>query len=198
VKGSQTTNGNGSHSETRSKQQKDTTAPMPSTKRQATPVELAALLMEAVCVAGSSEQEAVEEMAQIVEVPAQAMFSELMFLRAFAVEFGAEMALGDSEEKRAIFERYYQHWEMVGDKTDSNLMDDLQERLEYYTNAVHAPTSEVSGLTGQIGVAFAARCRAQDEGREDLAMFGGSLFAAMFDEIAELLQGIEILPYDSD
>ena len=198
MKSSQATNGNGSHSETRSKQQKDTKPPMPSTRRQATSVELAALLMEAVSVVGSSEQEAVEEMAQIVGVPAPEMLSELMFLRAFAVEFGADLALGESEEKRAIFERYYQHWEMVGDKTDGNLMDDLQERLEYYTNAVHAPTSEVSGLTGQIGVAFAARCRGQDDGREDLAMFGGSLFAALFDETAELLQSIEILPYDSD
>ncbi len=171
---------------------------MPSTRRQATPVELAALLMEAVCVAGSSEQEAVEEMAQIVEVPAQQMLSELMFLRAFAVEFGAELALGDCEDKRAIFERYYHHWEMVAGKTDDNLMDDLHESLEYYTQAVHDPTSEVSGLTGQIGVAFAARCRAQDDGREDLAMFGGSLFAALFDETAELLQSIQILPYDSD
>ncbi len=198
MKSSQATNGNGSNSETRSEQRQDTKSPMPSTKRQATPVELAALLMEAVCVAGSSEQEAVEEMAQIVEVPAQEMLSELMFLRAFAVEFGAEMALGDSEEKRAIFERYYRHWEMVADTTDGNLIEDLHERLEYYTNAVHAPASEVSGLTGQIGVAFAEHCRVHDEGREDLAMLGGSLFAALFDEIAELLQSIEILPYDSD
>ena len=171
---------------------------MPSTRRQATPVELAALLMEAVCVAGSSEQEAVEEMAQIVEVPAPEMLSELMFLRAFAVEFGAEMALGDSEEKHAIFERNYQHWEMVANKTDGNLMEDLQEHLAYYSDAVHAPTSEISGLTRQIGLAFALRCRAHDEGREDLAMLGGSLFAALFDETAQLLQSIEILPYDPD
>ncbi len=198
MKSSQVANGNGSHSETRSEQRQDTEPPMPSTRRQATPVELAALLMEAVCVAGSSEQEAVEEMAQIVEVPTQAMLSELMFLRAFAVEFGAEMALGDSEGKRAIFERYYHHWEMIANKADGNLIEDLHERLDYYTNAVHAPTSEVSGLTGQIGVAFAERCQAHEEGREDLAMLGGSLFAALFDETAELLQSIEILPYDSD
>ena len=194
--GSQATNGNGSRSKKQSEERAARRPPMPSTRRQATPVELAALLMEAVCVAGSSEQEAVEEMAQIVEVPAPEMLSELMFLRAFAVEFGAEMALGDSEEKRAIFEHYYQHWEMVANKTDGNLMEDLHEHLEYYSDAVHAPASEVSGLTGQIGMAFASRCRAQDAGREALAMLGGSLFAALFDETAELLQSIEILPYD--
>jgi hypothetical protein len=199
VNSSQATNGNGSHSENRSEQRHKTKPPMPSTRRQATAVELAALLMEAVCVTGSSEEEAVEEMAQIVGVPAQQMLSELMFLRAFAVEFGADLALGDCEEKRAIFERYYDHWEMVAGKTDGNLVEDLHESQEYYTNAVHSPTSEVSGLTGPVGVAFAARCRAQDDGREDLAMFGGSLFAALFDEIAELLQSIEILPSpDSD
>lgn len=192
------TNGDGSRPDQGSRgRHKAPRPPMPSTRRQATPVELAALLVEAVCVPDSSEEDAVEELAQFAEVPASAVLSELMFVRAFAVEFGAETTLGDSEEKRAIFERYYQHWEMLADKTDGNLLEDLQERLEYYTDAVHLP-SQVSGLTGQIGVAFAARCHSDPQGREDLAMLGGSLFAALFEEIAELLQSIEILPYDPD
>ena len=190
----ETTNGNGKGNAGSHPPQ----APMPSSRRQATPVELAALLMEAVCVPSSSEQEAVEEMAHYLQIPAPAMLSELMFLRAFAIEFGADMALGDSEERREIFERYYRHWDMLADKTDGDLIEDLQERLEYYSDAIHSPSSEVSGLTGQIGMAFAARCRTEVEGREDLAMLGGSMFAALFDEIAELLQSIDILPYDSD
>jgi len=170
---------------------------MPSTRKQATPVELAALLMEAVCVPGSSEQEAIEQMAQFTEVAPQQMLLEVMFLRAFAVEFGAEMALGDSEEKQAIFKRFYDHWDMIAEKADGDLLDDLTERLEYYNGAVHSP-SDGSGLAGQVGVAFAARCGTPEEVQEVLAMFGGSLFAALFEETAELLQNIEILPYDSE
>ena len=188
------TNGNGKDSP----KHRPPPPPMPSNRKQATPVELAALLMEAVCVPSPSEQEAVEEMAQFLQVPAPGMLSELMFLRAYAIEFGAEMALGDSEEKQAIFERYYRHWDMLAENTDGNLIDDLQERLEYYADAIHSPSSGVAGLTGQIGMAFAARCRTELEGREDLAMLGGSMFAALFDEIAELLQGIDILRYDTD
>lgn len=161
-------------------------------------MELAALLVDTVCVPGSGEQEALGELAGFLGVERGSMESELMFLRAFAVDFATVMALGDAPERLAITERFYHHWETISEQVDASVFDDLQDRLSYYTEAIHSDGAG-AGLTAQIGLAFAERCNAgeEEEGSEDLAMLGGSMFVALFEEVSDLLNGIDIVLYDS-
>ena len=160
-------------------------------------MELAALLVDTVCVPGSGEQEALRELAEFLGVERGSMESELLFLRAFAVDFATVMTLGDAPERLAITERFYQHWETISDQVDGEVFDDMQDRLSYYTEAIHSDGTG-SGLTAQIGLAFSEACRAgEEEGSEDLAMLGGSMFVALFEEVTDLLSGLEIILYDS-
>ena len=169
----------------------------PPRKKQATPVELAALLMETVCRPSGAEESALRELAEYLGVGLQSMQAELMFLRAFAVDFATGMALGDSAEKRAILERYYQHWEMVDNEAGSDVTDQLQDHIQFYIDAIDSPELGAVGLGSQIGLAFASRCEETDEWREDLAMLGGSMFAALFDEVTDLLQEVEIVVFEA-
>ena len=160
-------------------------------------MELAALLVDTVCVPGPGEQEALGELAGFLGVERESMESELMFLRAFAVDFATVMALGDAPERLAITERFYHHWETISEQVDASVFDDLQDRLSYYTEAIHSDGAG-AGLTAQIGLAFAERCKAgEEDGSEDLAMLGGSMFVALFEEVSDLLNGIDIVLYDS-
>lgn len=170
--------------------------PPPPRKKQATPVELAALLVDTVCVPGSGEREALRELAELLGLESGSMESELMFLRAFAVDFATDMTLGDAPERWAITERFYKHWEMISDQVDAGVFEDLQDRISYYTDAVHSESDGPSGLMAQVGLAFAERCGVVEEGGEDLAMLGGSMFVALFEEISDLLSGIDIVLYD--
>ncbi|HIG16751.1 MAG TPA: hypothetical protein EYQ31_05370, partial [Candidatus Handelsmanbacteria bacterium] len=58
-----------------------------TSRKQASPVELAALLAESVCVPGEGEQEAVGELAAALQVNADVLAEELLYLRAFAADF---------------------------------------------------------------------------------------------------------------
>ncbi|MFC1526626.1 hypothetical protein ACFL6X_07450 [Candidatus Latescibacterota bacterium] len=167
----------------------------PPRRRQASTVELAAILMETVCGPTSAEQEAIEELAQYLGLELGRLQTELLFLRAFAVEFGTTMTLGDSEETRSILSRYYQHWERVGAGAGDDVLADLHERLQYYAEIVGSP-SGTGGLGGQVGAAFASLCQDSGEGVEDLAMLGASMFAALFEEVCELFTGIDIVVFD--
>ncbi len=169
----------------------------PPRKKQATPVELAALLMETVRRPSGAEESALRELAEYLGVGLQSMQSELMFLRAFAVDFATGIALGDSAEKQAILERYYQHWEIMDNEAESDVLDQLQDRLQLYFDAIDSPESGPAGLGSQVGLAFATRCDETGEWREDLAMLGGSMFAALFDEVTDLLQEVEIVVYEA-
>ena len=174
----------------------------PPSKQQATPGELAVLMVETVCVSASGEREALQELADFLQVERSRVESELMFLRAFAVDFATTMALGDSPERMAISALFYEHWEAVSDQAGTVVLDDLQDRIGYYTEVIHAPEDVYQGLAGQVGAAFAACCRAggdgtEEEGQEEAAMLGGSMFAALFDEVSEMLSGLDIVLYES-
>jgi hypothetical protein len=160
-------------------------------------VELAAILMETVCGPNASEQEAIEELAEFLSLNLERLQTELLFLRAFAVDFGTAMTLGDSQEKCSILSRYYQHWERVGAGAGEDVLTDLHERLQYYSEIIGSP-SGAGGLGGQVGTAFASLCQDGGEGGEDLAMFGGSMFAALFEEVCELFTGIDIVVFEEE
>ena len=48
-----------------------------------------------------------------------------------------------------------------------------------------------AGLSALVGRAFAQCCRGGERG-EDLALLGGSMFGALFDEIADLLDNLDV------
>ena len=127
----------------------------PPQKKQASPVELGALLMDTACRPSGAEESALRELAEFLNIDLQAMLAELMFLRAFSVDFALQITLGDGPERQAILAAYYQHWEMVGNEADIDITDDLQNRLQYYLESTEASAGAGSGLTGQVGYAFA-------------------------------------------
>jgi len=172
-----------------------TPADPPPRRRQATPIELAAILMEAVCGPSAGGDDAVAELSAFLELPADRLQGELMFLRAFAVEFAATMALGDSEERAAIGTQYYRHWEQVAGEAGGDLLADLDQRLRYYGQAVVDETAS-AGLGAQVGAAFASLCGIEEGGPEEVAVLGASMFAALFDEVCDLLTSIDIVLLD--
>ena len=169
----------------------------PPRRRQATPIELAAILMEAVCQADSSQEDVVQHFGDLFGARSERLQAELMFLRAFAVDFATVMTLGDSAEKQAILARYYRHWERVATEVDDDVLSDLHEHLQFYQDTICSP-SGADGLGGQVGRAFATLCRVGEEGEEEVAVLGGSLFAALFEEVCDLLTTIDILLVDAD
>lgn len=150
--------------------------------------------MDTVCGPAASGDEAVAELSAFLELPAERLQGELMFVRAFAVDFAAAMALGDSEEKGALFAHYYEHWEGVSSQAGPDLMADLDHRLQYYAEAVREDAGG-AGLTSQVGRAFALLCQPEEGGGEELVVLGGSMFAALFEEVCDLLSSIDIVLY---
>lgn len=163
--------------------------------RQATPVELAVLLMEAVCRATLQEQDAVDQLARMSGTDAALVQSELLFLRAFAVQLAVEVELGPGARRDSILAHYGQHWMQV-DREVTGAMSELQEHLEHYSGRVRSGAGS-RVLQEQVGCAFAERCGSGAAGR-DLALLGGALFRAVYEEVARMLAEVEILPDGDD
>ena len=164
---------------------------MEAPRREATPVEIAALLMDAVCTPTEREQTALAELAVRLGVDLGHLQSELMLLRAFAVDFATAMTLGQTPARRAILMRIYQHWERLDREVGAGLLEDLQEHLALYGEAVGTVGGDKAGLSALVGRAFAQCCRGGEHG-EDLALLGGSMFGAFFEEIADLLDNLDV------
>jgi len=167
---------------------------MEPSRKEATPIELAALLMDVVCTPSEPEQAPLRELATHLQVDLGRIQSELMFLRAFAVDFATTMTLGYGPEQKTILERYYQHWERVGQEVGSDLLVDLQARLQVYTETVGSPEMNPAGLKGLLGQTFARCCQA-GEAEAELAVLGGAMFGALFEEVTDLLQSVDIVLY---
>ena len=164
---------------------------MEFSRREATPIEIAALLMDAVCTPEEREQTALGELAAHLQIDLDQMQSELLFLRAFAVDFATAMALGQAPERQAILERYYLHWEQIDQEAGGGLLTDLQARLQLYTETVGSHERTPAGLKGLVGRTF-ARCCERDEVEEELTVLGGEMFGALFEEVVDLLQEVDI------
>ena len=165
---------------------------MEAPRREATPVEIAALLMDAVCTPTEREQTALAELTVHLGVDLGHLQSELMLLRGFAVDFATAMTLGQTPARRAILMRIYQHWERLDREGGAGLLEDLQERLALYGEAVGTVGGDKAGLSGQVGRAFAQCCRGGERG-EDLALLGGSMFGALFKEIANIFDELDVV-----
>ena len=165
-------------------------------RREASPVEIGALLMDAVCTPSAQEQDALSELAIHLGVELERMQTELLYLRAFAVDFALALSLGESPAKEAITTHYYSHRDLVAREAGEGLLEDLQLRLAAYARVVGDADADPDGLKGQLGQLFADNC--QDGGQSpDLALLGGAMFAALFEEVADLFNVVDIVLYEA-
>jgi len=165
---------------------------MEPTRKEASPIEIAALLMDAVCSPADTEQDALRGLADHLQIDLERMQSELMFLRAFTADFAISMTLGQSRAREEILGRYYQHWEKIDREVGGQVMADLQSRLQLYTETLSSPEGVAADLQDLMGRIFAGCCDAA-AGEGELAFLGGTMFGALFSEIADLLQEVDIV-----
>jgi hypothetical protein len=163
-------------------------------KTQVTPVELAALFMEAACQTSDEERKALAGLAEFLGVDLGQVLAELMFLRTYAVDLAVAMTLGHSPARQVLLEQFYGHWERISEEAGFVLSGDLQAHLGYYTEAVGDETS--GGLGDRVGQAFAARFGG--EGATEMALLGGRMFGAFYEEIAQTLGLVEIVLYEEE
>jgi len=161
-------------------------------KKEASPVELSALLMDAVCTPTERELSALSELAGHLGMEVNLLESELMFLRAFAVDFAIALTLGQSSERQAVLARINSHWQRLDREVGADLLEDLQDRLALYGEAVSSEVSDSTGLSGLVARVFAQCVPGKHQG-EDLSLLGGSMFAAFFAEIVNLFEEVEII-----
>ena len=171
---------------------------MPDNRKEATPIEVAALMMDAVCTPSDREEDALRELAAHLQVPLETIQSELLYLRAFAVDFATSVTMPESPEKKAVVERYNGHWGLIGKEAGEGVLEDLELRLRAYAEAVSASSPNPEGLRGLVGKVFAQICTADVNlpGRasgEELGFLGGAMFAALFDEMADLFDNVDIV-----
>lgn len=172
-----------------------------SNRKQATPGELAALMMDAVCTPSEQEEDALRELARHLQVPLETIQTELLYLRAFAVDFAAALSLTDSPEKTAVVDQYNGHWGRIGKEAGEAVLDDLERHLTAYAEAVADSAPNPDGLRGLVGGLFAANCAESGaipaepggETGQDLSYLGGAMFAALFDEMADLFGSVDIV-----
>ena len=161
-------------------------------KKNASPIELAALLMDAVCGQDEKERNSLEELATYLGIGVDSLQAELLFLRAFAVEFALVMALGDSQAKDELFAHYYAHWDRLAAEAGEQIQLDLQQRMQLYSEVVNEAEPGPEGLAGPVGQTFAGLF-ASEEVQPDLTHLGGSMFAALAAEIMDIMADLDIV-----
>ena len=168
--------------------------PIVAPRKEASPVEIAAVLMDVVCHPADREDSAMSTLADHLELEAGQLRSELLYLKAFAVDFAVALALGECPEKSELLDHYYGHWEHIAGQSDDGVLDDLHDRVSYYSAAATSLQETASGLESQVGQAFADRFGTTDRA-EDLTLVGGQMFAALFAEVTDLFHAVSIVPF---
>lgn len=155
-------------------------------------MELSALLVESVCVPAAGEAEAVAQLAGILGLRAEALGEELLYLRAFAVDFAVLLTLGDVPAKDQLLAHYYGHWHRIDDQSGGDTLAALEERLGEYAAAVGQVIPAHRGLAAQVGRAL-AECCGRPDAPPELVVLGGRMFAALYEEVTALLTDVEIV-----
>ncbi|MEE2659504.1 MAG: hypothetical protein VX733_13440 [Candidatus Latescibacterota bacterium] len=161
-----------------------------SERRPVTTAEVATLLIETVCVSGDSETQALAELADALAVSAELLISEMLFLRAFTVEFALTLTLAEGHGREQVEAHYGQHWERIDHESGEQVVPALEEHLQFYGEIVGEGQASALGLATSVGVAFAQRCGAGDT--QELVLLGGRMFGALLEEVSALLTEAEI------
>lgn len=172
-------------------------------QRQATAIELSAVLFQAVVIPGAGEQEAAASVATALDVPTAHVQLELLHARAFAVEMALRVGLSDTPAAQQLREQYAARLREQSGQEQEAAWELLQERLGMYEAAVE--TAAASGLATLVGNSFSrlfepgpAAGPAAREMAGDLAHLGGRLFAALFEEVNGLLAEVELIAVELD
>ncbi len=161
-------------------------------------MELAAVLMDAICLPGEREQDALGALADALGVELGRVQSELMFLRAYAADLAFATTLADESTRADMQNRLYQHWQRLEDDVGLGLGEDLRDHLALYGQAAGGQPKGPGSLRDAVGSAF-ARCCAGGDINADLAYLGGAMFAAFYDEVCRLIEAIDlVLPSGDD
>jgi hypothetical protein len=150
--------------------------------------------MDAVCHPAEREESALSTLADHLCLEPGQLRSELLYLKAFAVDFAVSLSLGECPERNEILDLYYGHWEHIASQSDAGVLDDLHDRVSYYSDAATSLQDTAHGLNGQVGQAFADRFGAADR-VEDLTLVGGEMFGALFAEVTDLFHSVNIVPF---
>lgn len=164
-------------------------------RRQATAIELSAMLFQAVVVAGPGEREAAESLAQALGAPTAMVQLELLHVRAVAVEMALQVGLNDGPAATQLRAQYADRWREEETQDSAEAWELLQERLQDYAAAVEA--ADASGLEATVGRCFASLF-GPNEMAGDLAHLGGRLFGALLKEVSDLLTEVELIALEVD
>jgi hypothetical protein len=164
---------------------------------QVAPIELAAVLMDAICTPAEREREAIEELTDYLGMDVEQVQSELVFLRAFAVDLAVTTALGQDEGRDTMQRYLHQNWQRLESESGNPLADDLYERFEVYARMASNSNPQPGGLRGAVGQVFAHCCNA-GERAADMALLGGAMFAAFYEEICQLFDSVDLVVSPED
>ncbi len=164
---------------------------------RASTIELAALLMDAICRPAEREQTALRELTSALGVELGRVQSELTFLRAYATDLAFATTLADEPTRADLRNRLYQHWQRLEGDVGMGLSEDLRDHLVLYGQAASGQSKGSGRLRDAVGSAF-ARCCADGDINADLAYLGGAMFAAFYDEVCRLLEAVDLVQPSGD
>lgn len=160
-------------------------------------VRVAGLLLDAVCVLSDTEERALKELSQTLQVDWARLRLELTFLRASAVDLAAVTALGEGficDELRQIIRDRCQR---LVSQSGSDSEGEIGERIALYGRIVKDPQKTSGSLRDAVGFVF-AQCCTDGDSNVDLAHLGGAMFAAFYEEVHQLLDAIDFDPSMED
>ena len=166
-------------------------------KRQATAIELSAVLVQIVVVPGASEAEAVQSLAQELGVPAGMVQLELLYARAFAIDMAFKVSLGEGREADQLRAQYTARLRQADTDPEIDAWALMQERLATYASVVDA--EDAADLASTVGRCFAMTFgQAAAPMAGDLVHLGGRLFVTLFEEVSALLTEVELVDAEGD
>ena len=166
-------------------------------RRQATAIELSAVLVQIVVEPGAGEAEMVQSLAQELGVPAGMVQLEMLHARAFAIDMALKVSLGEGREADQLRDQYAARLRAADADPDVDAWDLMQDRLETYASVVDA--QDAADLASTVGRCFAGTFgQAAAPMAGDLMHLGSRLFGTLFEEVSALLAEIELIEVESD
>ena len=157
---------------------------------------LAGALSDAICVLSETEERALRELSRTLGVDWARLQSELVFLRASAVDLAAVTALGDGPLCDDLRQGIRDRWQRLAGRSGVDFEGEIDERTAPYGQVVSDPQKTSGSLRDAVGFVF-SQCCTDGDPNADLAHLGGAMFAALYDEVYQLLEAIDLAPTDT-
>lgn len=154
---------------------------------------LTGVLLDAVCVLSETEERALQELSQTLQVDWVRLRLELTFLRASAVDLAVVTALGEGSICNDLRQNIRDRLQRLISQSGGDFEEEIGDRVALYGHVVNDPKKTSGSLRDAVGIAFAQCCTGGDD-NADLAHLGGAMFAAFYDEVHQLLEVIDVEP----